>query len=59
MVCSYNESWPDYSGPVFPSTDGTPPEVGESLTEADLGAAKDDHEEERGEQVHPEVDDDH
>ena len=44
---------------MFPSTDGTPPEVGESLTEADLGAAKDDHEEERGEQVHPEVDDDH
>ena len=44
---------------MLTSTGGASPEAWESLTEADLGAAEDDHEEERGEQVHPKVDDDH
>ena len=44
---------------MFSSTDGHCPQVGGSLTEANLGAAEDDHEEEWGQEMHREVDDDH
>ena len=44
---------------MLPCTADHCPEVGGALAEPDLGAAEDDHEEERGEEVHPEVDDDH
>ena len=44
---------------MFARTAGRRPEVRGALTETDLGAAEDEHEEERGEQVDREVDDDH
>ena len=44
---------------MLPRTADHCPEVGDALADSDLGTAEDHHEEERGEQVHPEVDDDH
>ena len=40
-------------------TADTPTEVGDALTDADLGEAEDDHKEEGGENVDPEVNNDH